>query len=308
VSDIPPGWYIDPADRQTQRFWDGEGWIGDPIPAGVEPPVGPPPVAAAPGVPMTSVTSAPATAAPGDLDPGLPPVAFPPTGPQPRPPSGSPTGPQAGIPPWAYGYPPDGTVPRPHGLALAGVGARLVARLVDITAVLALCAVANAWFAYRWWQLFAPFMRDLTEYERNGGTAPQAPSQISTLVLMMCAVTAAVWLAYELPSSATSGQTLGKKLLGIKIVRIESDGRLGYGRAFRRWSRMGMPIMLWSFCGIGFLLQFIDCVFIPFDRPLHQALHDKSAGTVVVSVPRSARRGATTVVAGSRGEHHADPP
>src|SRR4051812_48383834 len=41
---------------------------------------------------------------------------------------------------------------RPHGLAIAGIGARLVARLVDIVAVLILVAIANAWLAREWWQ------------------------------------------------------------------------------------------------------------------------------------------------------------
>jgi uncharacterized RDD family membrane protein YckC len=196
---------------------------------------------------------------------------------------------------------------RPHGLALAGVGARLVARIVDVLAVLVLGAVANAWFAYRWWQAFAPFLRNFTEYERNGGTVPEAPSEISTLLLIMCAVIAAVWFAYEVPPSANNGQTLGKRLLGIKVMRLENDGRLGFGRAFRRWSRMGLPTLLWSFCGIGFVLQFFDCVFVAFDRPLHQALHDKSAATVVVRIGRPARRGSATPVNSSPGGHHADP-
>src|SRR5690348_1340016 len=42
VSDITPGWYKDPADPDVQRYWDGEGWLGDPIPAGAPTPAGPP--------------------------------------------------------------------------------------------------------------------------------------------------------------------------------------------------------------------------------------------------------------------------
>lgn len=29
---MPPGWYADPADSSVQRFWDGDGYVGDPIP------------------------------------------------------------------------------------------------------------------------------------------------------------------------------------------------------------------------------------------------------------------------------------
>ena len=29
MTEIPPGWYPDPVDRTIQRYWDGEGWVGD---------------------------------------------------------------------------------------------------------------------------------------------------------------------------------------------------------------------------------------------------------------------------------------
>lgn len=40
---VAPGWYLDPADPDTRRYWDGEGWLGAPIPAEATPPAGPPP-------------------------------------------------------------------------------------------------------------------------------------------------------------------------------------------------------------------------------------------------------------------------
>src|SRR5436305_5327973 len=43
MTEIAPGWYKDPAEPTTQRYWDGEGWIGDPLPADLTPPPGPPP-------------------------------------------------------------------------------------------------------------------------------------------------------------------------------------------------------------------------------------------------------------------------
>ncbi|MCW2643103.1 MAG: transporter, partial [Dactylosporangium sp.] len=41
MSEIEPGWYKDPAEPTTQRYWDGEGWIGAPLPADASPPAGP---------------------------------------------------------------------------------------------------------------------------------------------------------------------------------------------------------------------------------------------------------------------------
>jgi uncharacterized RDD family membrane protein YckC len=297
VSTIAPGWYKDPADPTTQRYWDGDGWIGEAIPAGATPPAKPPsarPVVKAPAAASAAHPATPPAPARPATAPAPPRVQLP----APAPPGALPAPPG-----WPYGYPYPG-VPRPHGLALAGVGSRIVARMVDIMAVLALCALANAWFAYRWWQIFLSFLHDFTAYEQHGGQAPQPPSEFSTLTLMMCVVATAVWFAYEVPGSANSGQTLGKRLLGIKVMRLENDQRLGFGRAWRRWSRLGLPTLLWSFCGVGFVLQFFDCAFAALDRPLHQALHDKTAATVVVHVARPQRQHHTSTRGGSRADPH----
>jgi uncharacterized RDD family membrane protein YckC len=112
------------------------------------------------------------------------------------------------------------------------------------------------------------------------------PASLQWLFIAMCVVATAVWFAYEVPASANSGQTLGKRLLHIKVMRIDSAENLGFGRSLRRWGRLGLPTLLWSCCGAGFVLQFIDCLFVAIDQPLHQALHDKAAATVVVQVSR----------------------
>jgi uncharacterized RDD family membrane protein YckC len=187
------------------------------------------------------------------------------------------------------------------------VGARFKARLVDVLAVLGLCALANAWFAYQWWQAFEPFLRDVANYQVDGGTMPQAPAAVSNLFLMMCVVATAVWFAYEVPGSANSGQTMGKRLMRIKVVRLDSGDRLGFGRAFRRWGRLGLPTLLWPCFGIGLVLQFFDCLFVVIDRPLRQALHDKGALTVVVQVERPGRTDKAQLTDASRGGRHADP-
>jgi uncharacterized RDD family membrane protein YckC len=81
---------------------------------------------------------------------------------------------------------------------------------------------------------------------------------------------------------ANTGQTFGKRVLGIRVVRVEEPGPIGFARSLRRWNTIGLPTLLWPCCGIGFVLQFVDSVYLLADRPLLQALHDKSARTVVV--------------------------
>jgi uncharacterized RDD family membrane protein YckC len=306
VNDIAPGWYKDPVEPTTQRYWDGEGWLGAPLPADATPPDGPP---AGVVVPPALVRPTPPAAPPAPVAPpppvtpfGQPPTGVPPmAGPPMAPP---PTGPPALPPGWTYAVPGYGrpTVPRPHDMRLANVGSRLVARLVDVLAVLVLVVVANAWIAREFWAQAGPYIRQAQDAALNGGARPD-DTQLSYLVLAMCAVTALVWFAYEVPSTANSGQTLGKKLLGIKVVRMESPDRLGMGRSMRRWSRMGIPTLLWSCLGVGFLLQFVDCLFVAIDRPLHQALHDKGAATVVVEVPRARKTPLENATPGGQDAH-----
>jgi uncharacterized RDD family membrane protein YckC len=295
---IEPGWYPDPAEPTTKRYWDGEGWIGAAIPVDATPPAGPPPVDQEPALPAPPVPApAPAPAVPQPVTPAWP---------------GAPEPGRIAYPPGYPGAhaPGRAAVPRPHGLLLASVGARFVARLVDVLAVLVLCVIANAWLAVQLWRGVEPYVTEVIRRaaagDRSTDGLPTPADSTSTLIFMILLATTAVWFAYEVPGSANSGQTLGKRLLGIKVVRVESEERLGFGRAFRRWGRLGLPTLLWYCCGAGFLLQVIDCLFVTIDRPLRQALHDKAANTVVVRVPRRSGGDPAELVDASAGGRRAD--
>lgn len=290
---LEPGWYVDPAEPDTRRWWDGEGWIGAPIPVDVTPPDGPPPAepepAAVTPVPG-STTARPTSGAAGS------------TGPVPT--SGAPGQPghwpgqpgqpgQQGPPPgWPYpqwpGRPP---IPRPHGLPLASYGARLVARLIDLGVVFLLNALVNGWFVWRYFEAISPYLRETMRRAVNGDTSteglPQIDDQAGGLQVVILLIATALWFAYEVPSMAARGQTFGKRMAGVRALPVEADQPLGFGRAFRRWSTLGMPTLLWYCCGLGLVLQFVDAVSPLFDQPLRQALHDKRAQTVVVQLPRT---------------------
>jgi len=112
----------------------------------------------------------------------------------------------------------------------------------------------------------------------------QPPDEASTLTWTILGVGLALWFAYEVPQLANTGQTLGKRLAGIKVMALDSDAPLGFRRAIRRWYTLGLPTVMWPLCGLGFLLQGVDILWLLIDRPLHQALHDKAVMTVVVTV------------------------
>jgi uncharacterized RDD family membrane protein YckC len=179
-------------------------------------------------------------------------------------------------------------VPRPHGFLLAGVGARFMARLVDVLVVLVLTAVANIWFAIEFWRNARPVLSWLMTQPSSVETVPASIERAFEMLTIMVLVLTAVWFAYEVPASANSGQTLGKRIFGIRIVREEADGRLGFGRSFRRWFRLAWPTPFWvACCGASAIWQVIDCLFIVTDRRAHQALHDRITRTLVVQVPRT---------------------
>ncbi|QLQ38256.2 RDD family protein [Micromonospora robiginosa] len=320
---LEPGWYVDPAEPETRRWWDGEGWIGAPIPVDVTPPDGPPPAEPEPATtPAAGATAdrptsgtagatgpVPTSGAPGRPGPwpgqpgqpghagpwpgqgGQPGQAGPWPG-QPEQPSQAGPGQQGPPPGWPYPqWPGRQPIPRPHGLPLASYGARLVARLIDLGVVFLLNALVNGWFVWRYFEAVSPYLRETMRRAVNGDTSteglPQIDDQAGGLQVVILLIATALWFAYEVPSMAARGQTFGKRMAGVRALPVEADQPLGFGRAFRRWSTLGMPTLLWYCCGLGLLLQFVDAVSPLFDQPLRQALHDKRAQTVVVQLPRN---------------------
>jgi uncharacterized RDD family membrane protein YckC len=114
---------------------------------------------------------------------------------------------------------------------------------------------------------------------------------VAILLLVM-----GIWLVYEVPNIASSGQTPGKRLMGIRVVGLEATTPIGVRRAIRRWMPLGLPMLVWTCGPVGFLfggvLQLINCLSPTINRPLRLALHDRRAFTVVVQTGT-----------GSDGEH-----
>ncbi|GAA1647968.1 RDD family protein [Catellatospora bangladeshensis] len=289
---ISPGWYKDPADPGTQRYWDGEGWLGAPLPADATPPDGPPAAPPPPPPPPLAPAEEPVAKVSGARDGATPPVLTPP----PHPPAGGPGGPGAPggrpLPPgWPYPVPQPPV--RPHGMPLATPGARLVARIIDTVALVLLNVVVNGWFVYLFLRDYIPYTQAVTNKWLETGSLPldiARPAQMDALLFVIVLIALALWFAYEVPATAHTGQTLGKRMAKVKVVRAESLEPLGIGRAWRRWSPLAMPLLLLTCCGPFFvILQFADVVFLLIDRQQRMAWHDRSAGTFVVHPPEPVR-------------------
>lgn len=92
-------------------------------------------------------------------------------------------------------------------------------------------------------------------------------------------------LAYCVPSSAISGQTLGKRLRRIKLVRIDGS-KAGWGASLAHFSvPLLFAVVLFNFLGpLALLLGLGSVLWFLRDRN-RQGLHDRLAKTLVVEVP-----------------------
>ncbi|WP_174534052.1 RDD family protein [Micromonospora chalcea] len=184
------------------------------------------------------------------------------------------------------GYPPPGYAPRPvpppvapNGQPLAGFGDRLLAYLIDTAVAMAVTMV-----------LFLPvfaflIFRMVDEIEQAGPNGPD-PAELWTGVLLplfaaelgvLLLMLVFYWI-YHVEYARRTGQTLGKKVMKLRIVPVQPDAALSRGMLGKRWAV--------EFAGGMFVpfLSYLDGFWQLWDKPWQQCLHDKFAGTVVVKV------------------------
>jgi uncharacterized RDD family membrane protein YckC len=140
---------------------------------------------------------------------------------------------------------------------LADVGPRFAARIIDSVAVAVLVLGVNTAFG-------------ITLLDKNNLlTGGAVVAQLVTALL------------YEVPSTAIFGQTFGKRIMKIRVVRIESGAVPGGGRALLRFS---VPLVAQQLPGIiGLLAYMVVQLWFLWD-PRRQNIPDKVARTLVVKV------------------------
>ena len=218
---------------------------------------------AAPSGPPSFPGNAPPPAPAGTPSPG-PPV-FPPTGGEAR---------AGGMGPPTFpaqtGYPPPGSFETPSGAPYATWGIRVGGYLID--AVIFLVVLALFYLLFR-----HSHTLDVHLMARKG-TRRRNFSAVPFLI------TGVLWIAYgTFLCGSPRGQTVGMMAVGVRAVRDESRGVLGYGRAFGRALVEGVfRLMELLFFLLG-LVWVLDMLFPLWDAR-RQTLHDKVAGSVVLRV------------------------
>ncbi len=246
---MQPGWYPDPfSSGGYVRWWDGQRW-------------GPSQTAPADAPAADLAPGAPAPAAPA------PPIAPPP--PQWGDPSGAP--PAYGGP--AYGAPPGQQVaPFP----LASWGQRAVAKIIDIVLETLILLPFTVWLLW-------PAIRDFSDSLPADGSLPsdevllQFQTEVLGLSLTLTLISTAITFLYEVPQTALWGRTVGMRILGIRIRPLAADLPLTWTQATIRWGTYAAGALI-----AGALWTLIDYLWPLWDKPWRQALHDKTAKTVVV--------------------------
>jgi uncharacterized RDD family membrane protein YckC len=230
---------------------------------------------------------------PGQGQPYGQPAGAPHGGPyQAPPPSGYGVPPQAGYgypaaqpgypayPGQQLGYPAQPGWPQaevgPNGEPLAEQFSRLGARVID---GLILGGITMIIFV----PLFVVIVVATTseiEVAPDGTVTGGGPSFALMLLVylgMFVFIIAAQFL-YEVQFAKRTGQTIGKRMLKIRVVPTAPHQPITAGHLAKRWLVTGPGGMI---PGLGL----INALWCLWDKPYRQCLHDKFADTVVVKVP-----------------------
>ncbi|MFJ4337273.1 RDD family protein [Streptomyces sp. NPDC088915] len=237
-----------------------------------QPPPGPPPDED----PFRKGPQEPPPPAGGQPPPGGPPPGGPPP---PGNPYGSPYGGGGGSPydnapppPYGGGYGGGygGTDPLAGMPPLADSGRRILARLIDWVIVAVPLAIIGIPFK----------IYDRVTNDDDFSDAVNSFNGGGQLVFQL--ITIVAYVAYDTVLTARNGQTLGKKLMKLRVAMLNDGSKPPMNQSLLRAVVLWLPALICCAC----LWPLLLLILILVDKPYKQGLHDKAAKTVVVSVPR----------------------
>lgn len=156
----------------------------------------------------------------------------------------------------------------PNGQELADVWMRLLARMIDGLIVGGLVSV-----------IVVPLVVVIFVLTVNSGDS--GGTFVGVLLLTELAafvLTLVGQYVYDVEYAKRSGQTVGKRVLKLRIVPLDPRQPLDRGTLAKRW-------LVSSPGGLVPGLGLFNALWCLWDQPYRQCLHDKFAKTVVVKVP-----------------------
>ncbi|WP_455353491.1 RDD family protein [Streptomyces sp. SYSU K217416] len=202
----------------------------------------------------------PAGGSPYDTPPGTPP------GP------GSPYGGGGGVPPPPYdpyggggGYgPPDPLSGMPP---LADFGKRLVARIIDALIIAIPLALIQIPFTSRF------------NLDGDDDASEVFVQSYSGTGLLFTLIGIVAFIGYDTLMVKKSGQTVGKKLLNLRVAMLNDGSTPDTNASLMRATVLWLPALLCCPC----IWEIVLAITILTDKPYKQGLHDKAGKTVVVT-------------------------
>ena len=149
-------------------------------------------------------------------------------------------------------------------------GSRLAAALIDGVAVGGVAAVVGI--------VAAIAIPAYASYQRRAGGDPAQNGPILVIIGLLAFAAIVGLLVWDAVLVYRYGQTIGKRAMGIRVVRTDGS-RVAFGRfIFLRWLPMFvLGVIPW----IGYLTGLIDSLLI--FRDTRKCLHDNIADTIVVT-------------------------
>jgi len=196
------------------------------------------------------------------------------------------------VPPGAVpqGYPPGYPRPvylqpqplAPNGQPLADFFHRLGAYLLDSLIMSAIAAVF--WMPLFFWWMFTFFAEIEKVPVADDGTVDPSTLDFGQIVVAYLLLAGAIILItlvvsylYQVEFTWRTGQTIGKRVVKLKIIPVDPAAERTRGMLTKRWLVEHVGAFVPGF-------SYVDGLWQLWDKPLQQCLHDKAAQTVVVKI------------------------
>ncbi|HZN71192.1 MAG TPA: RDD family protein [Micromonosporaceae bacterium] len=195
------------------------------------------------------------------------------------------------IPQQGYGYPgppPPRPLPlAPNGAPLAEFSDRVVAFIIDYAILLGISLIFTIPAMILQFSIMTDWMNQATDPvatppEDLGAFYAEFFRSMLPLLwvyLVLFVLQLALYYVYRVEMMFRTGQTIGKRVMKIRVVPVDPALTLTRGMATKRWlvdsvGSVFVPLLAW-----------IDGLWQLWDQPFRQCLHDKFAQTVVVKAP-----------------------
>lgn len=250
MSDRASGWYPDPNDPDTLRYWDGILWTERTMPR------------VKPGLDQSHLNAPPPPQVDHHGGPGAP---LPPASRRP-------------------------VLTTPDGQVLSGWWRRVVALMIDNVLTFAVgVPMAWHWLA-PWVNAYARWFSDAYKAASQGKGTPDVPDSVLQFPWQVGLVVVGVALVYEVVLTVWRGQTIGKMLLGIKVRRIDDERPPSLVPTFYRSVIKQLSSITGAVPVLGVVATVFQAVdyLRPLGDRYRQAFHDTWPRTYVVRTGKSA--------------------